>query len=69
MKLKKTDMERISYRNCEKKGCKNKSYAIFNKKFLCEEHYREKKPSKEIWGRGRKIRLSAEYWREPYYMI
>ena len=69
MKLRTTDMERISHRKCEKKGCKNKSFAIFHTKYLCESHFREEKPSKEIWGRGRKIRLSTEYWKEPYYMI
>ncbi len=47
MKLKKTDVETINYRNCEKKGCEDKAEAIFHGKFLCESHFREKKPLKE----------------------
>ena len=69
MKLRTSDMERISSRICQKKGCKNKSYALFHAKFLCKEHYREKKPNKESHFRyGRKVRLSAEYWKESFYM-
>ena len=69
MNLKRTDMEKISYRYCEKKGCKNKSEALFHTKFLCEDHFKEKKPPKEkSYRNGRKVRLSIEYWKEPFYM-
>jgi len=63
-------MERINHRKCEIKGCSNKSYALFNTKFLCEEHYREKHPSKESnFRHGRKIGLPIDYWKEPPYML
>ena len=47
MKLKTTDMEKISRRICEKKNCGDKSSAILNSKFLCEDHFREIHPGKE----------------------
>ncbi len=46
MKLKTTDCEKISRRICGKRNCSNKSYAILNSKFLCENHFREKSPEK-----------------------
>ena len=70
MILRRSDISKISSRNCVKKGCKNKSYGIFHAKFLCKEHYREKKPLKESGFRhGKKVRLSAEYWKESFYML
>ena len=46
MKPRKSDIKRISSRTCEIKGCKNKSFWLFQKKFLCEDHFRIKKPLK-----------------------
>lgn len=47
MKLKTTDIQKITKIKCEIKGCNNKSYAILKKQFLCEYHFREKHPSNE----------------------
>ena len=54
MKLKITDIEKISKRKCQFKRCSRKSYAMADCKYLCEIHYREIVPSKERswWGRG-----------------
>ena len=48
MKLKPTDIEKISRRKCQIKGCSNKSYGIVEQKFLCKGHFREKVPEKRI---------------------
>ena len=48
MKLKTTDMEKISKRKCQVKNCKNKSYAIAGSKYLCEFHYRLIVPKKNF---------------------
>ena len=70
MNLKITDAERIGSIICKKKWCENKSYAILHTKFLCKTHFREEKPIKEKNYRdGRNIRLSVEYFKEPYYMV
>ena len=62
MTLRKSDMERISSKKCGIKYCKNKCYAILYTKFLCKEHYREKKPLKLSNYRGGKyIRLSSKH--------
>ncbi|KKN34608.1 hypothetical protein LCGC14_0791980 [marine sediment metagenome] len=46
MKLKITDIEKISRTKCMIKGCKNKSYAMVKQMFLCEEHFRKRVPEK-----------------------
>ncbi|KKN27764.1 hypothetical protein LCGC14_0861140 [marine sediment metagenome] len=48
MKLKLTDIEKISRRICERKGCPDKSYGIVEQKFLCKGHFREKVPEKKL---------------------
>jgi len=48
MNQKPTDIEKISKRKCQIKGCSNKSYAIAEQKFLCKGHYREKHPEKKL---------------------
>ena len=45
MKLKLTDKQLISKRNCEIKGCPNKASAIFKRKFLCKECNRREHPT------------------------
>jgi len=47
----KRDYKLISLNECEILGCDWEAYAIATKKFLCEFHFREIKPSKE--GRDR----------------
>ena len=69
MNLRISDISRISSRTCEEKYCTNKAYAIFHAKFLCKEHYREKKPQKlSNYRDGRYIRLSSKHGKEPFYM-
>ncbi len=41
-----TDREKIAKRKCEAKDCHNKATAIFKKKFLCEECYSRKNPTR-----------------------
>lgn len=46
MKLKNTDINRISKRKCQTKGCPNKASGILKKKFKCRECYRKEHPTK-----------------------
>lgn len=57
MKPKLTDIQTISRRKCEKKGCPNKSIAIYKKKFFCIECYNRKSPYRKYrWGKLKYIR-------------
>lgn len=44
MKLKLTDSQIIARNKCERKGCPNKASALYENRFLCEEHNKEENP-------------------------
>ncbi|KKN59056.1 hypothetical protein LCGC14_0546110 [marine sediment metagenome] len=56
-----TDIQKISRRRCQTKGCPNKAIGIFKKKFLCKECYLRANPT----SKDRKFKYVnyIPYWR------